>query len=111
METRIFCCQTHFDRVSALSRQDVDAICAQLTTSSSDEVRVEWGDDGGSYVNVLVKSREPLTSWARIQRVYVNDDSLLSNATIITVTGRNQWSDYRLLHHYDPEQELDCMGE
>lgn len=97
-----------------MSENDVVKMCEQLRTSWPEKVEVQWGDDSGQYVNMLVESSSPHETRARIRQVYLDGElrsSELSHASIIVVTGTNGWNDYLLLHHFEETEELDRLDD
>ncbi|MBX3416229.1 MAG: hypothetical protein KF851_01395 [Pirellulaceae bacterium] len=108
--TRTFCCQIQIDRLSFMTKTDVLDIFGKIAGSWDERVEIQTGNDNGEYVNVLIESNDPCTTWERMKWPLVESKlpgSEFSPAMIVTVTGDNGWDDYLLLHHYDRDQDLD----
>ena len=70
---------------------------------------MDEGDDGGAYININLKSSDPVALWHTIQQL-LKQNASLANACIIVCEGDDGWNDYLLLHHYDRTEALDELG-
>ncbi|MEQ1905741.1 MAG: hypothetical protein ABL888_16250 [Pirellulaceae bacterium] len=110
--TRTFCCRIHIDRLSFMTKKDVLETFGKMADSWDEPVEIQTGQENGEYVNVLIESKDPFTTWERMKWPLVESKlpgGEFSRAMIVTLTGDNGWDDYLLLHHYDREQDLDAL--
>ena len=66
-----------------------------------------------SYLTFLFSSATAARTWRAIQRIALRHRVLgarIRGSTIVTCQGTRGWDNYRLLHHFDPEQRLDRLG-
>ena len=73
---------------------------------------VERSRTRDSYLNFLFLSRSAARTWRAIQRIALRHRILgarISRSTIVTCQGTRGWDNYRLLHHFDPNQKLDKL--
>ena len=66
-----------------------------------------------AYINFLFTSTTPTQTWQAIQRLALGHRRWgwrLRQSTIVTCQGSRGWDNYRLLHHFDPEQPLDRLS-
>lgn len=70
------------------------------------------GVDKGRYVNLMFDTDQPGALWEMLQTVFYEDAKVGPNIVKASMTmceGDHGWDDYRLLHHFDPEIELDTL--
>ena len=97
-----------------MSSDDVSKILAQFDSRWPEEISIEWGDDNGRYVNLLVDSVEPQATWDRAKGPMLGPKlpgAEFRRAMIVTATGTSGWDDYLLLHHYDGDEQIDILPE
>jgi len=66
-----------------------------------------------SYLNFLFSSTTAARTWRAIQRIALRHRLLgapIRRSTIVTCQGTRGWDNYRLLHHFDPEQKIDTLA-
>lgn len=108
---RTFCFQIQFDRLNFLTRDDVFEFLTRFESEWPEHVAAESTDDS-SYVNLIVESNQPNTTWDRARRQMIQSripGGEFRNAMIVTATGEYGWDDYLLLHHYDNDEEIDTL--
>lgn len=66
----------------------------------------EGKDNKGLYINIHTKSTNPTHFW-NIVKSALKQHPKLAKAAIVIMEGKNTWSDYLLMHHYDVSQKLD----
>jgi hypothetical protein len=71
---------------------------------------VSHGEDRGPYINLDFESENPKADWMKI-RSLLEGVTGLASCCIVTCQGRNDWDDYLLLHHFDPDEPCDDMLE
>ena len=74
---------------------------------------VERSRARNSYLNFLFSSATAARTWRAIHRIALGHRVLggrIRRSTIITCQGTRGWDNYRLLHHFDPEQRLDRLA-
>jgi hypothetical protein len=75
---------------------------------------VDEGDDDGRYINLNFETEDKAELWRLVRtRLYRNSNfgELLATSSITVCTGNDGWSDYLLLHHFDPAEQLDALSE
>ena len=73
---------------------------------------VERSRARNSYLNFLFASVTVKRTWRAVQLIALNHRTLgrgIRRSTIITCQGTRGWDNYRLLHHFDPNQPLDKL--
>ncbi len=105
------CCQIQIDRLGTLTEDRIIDLCRNLSDHMPN-VTFESGDDDGRYVNLFVDSDDAADAWSLITTSLLSDGIIgveVRAASIVTITGRNGWDDYLLLHHFDHTQTLDTI--
>lgn len=97
------CLQIQPDLAPAL---DLEAALARLQSLVAGQVT--RGDDDGSYVNIVFADVDLPPLWEHI-RATIDADPDLAACMIATCEGDWAWSDFRILHHFDPEVPLDVL--
>ena len=69
-------------------------------------VEITDGDDDGPYINVWFATADVAAAWSRLRQEWRPDGSL-ARCSIVICEGEDGWSDYKLLHHFDPSELLD----
>jgi hypothetical protein len=72
-------------------------------------VKVTEGEDDGRYLNVNFKAADLSELWALI-REELQSFPGLAGAAIVVCEGEFGWDDYLLLHHFNPEEQLDQLS-
>jgi hypothetical protein len=72
-------------------------------------VRTTEGQDQGLYVNVDFKTADLSGLWKSVQRALEAVPGL-KRAAIIVCEGERGWDDYLLLHHLDPQEQVDALA-
>jgi len=85
---------------------DLEAALTRLQSLVS--AKVTRGDDDGSYVNLLFADVDLPPLWEHVGSLIAADPDLAA-CTIATCEGDWAWSDFRILHHFDPEVPLDVL--
>ena len=62
------------------------------------------------YVNVDFRTEDILSLWGSVQKVLKSTNGM-AKAAIVVCEGENGWDDYLLLHHFNPDETLDVLGE
>ena len=94
---------------------DVEAIVLSLerlarNPSLAQHVEVTRGVDEGNFVNVTFKTSDPGELWRAIQAALdLREASPAANMITAVCEGDHGWDDYLLLHHRDPEQQVDRL--
>ena len=107
-----FCIQIQTDRVPDLDMERVRSLC-RLATSRRVLVErhsVVEGTEKGPHVNLMFETAQPEELWALLISLFYEDSMVgpqLAAASIAMCEGKVGWDDYRLLHHFDPEVEID----
>ena len=73
---------------------------------------VDEGFDKSPYSNFTFDTEDLLALWPVIQSKVFSNETLaepLAKASIVTCEGKNGWSDYLLLFHFDPSQPRDSI--
>lgn len=86
---------------------DADEISIRLRRVA-EGVRVTEGLDDGRYLNFDIKTADLPELW-RLVRAQVHLIPGLAQAAIVVCEGEFGWDDYLLLHHFDPDEDLDEM--
>ncbi|XZE36713.1 hypothetical protein SH501x_002297 [Pirellulaceae bacterium SH501] len=105
------CCQIQIDRLATITEERVNDICRALAARNPN-INFESGEDDGRYVNLFVESYDAVAAWDLIETTILSDGVIgpeMRTAAIVTITGRNGWDDYLLLHHFDPSETLDTI--
>ena len=104
------------ERASSLdmsrTRQVIESLAKDRTVVGGFEMKE--GDDEGPYVNFTFAAKNPAALWANIQRNVLSHPEIgpgVSSSSIIIVEGDEGWDDYLLLHHFDPQYEVDEADE
>ncbi len=108
---RTLCCQIQIDRLLTITEERITEICRKLSDRIGN-LTYESGDDDGRYVNLLVDTEDAVTVWDAIQASFLSCKIIgqeIRAAAIVTITGRNGWNGYLLLHHFDPLEPLDKL--
>jgi len=71
-------------------------------------VRVSEANDNGRYINVSFDSANIGNLWQQI-REELCANVAMSRCSVVCCEGDAGWDDYLLLHHFDPEQQLDNL--
>jgi hypothetical protein len=74
--------------------------------SLADGVRVTAGEEDGPYVKLDFKTANLSKLWESVREV-VHSVPGLTGAAIIVCEGDHGWDDYRLLHHFNPQEVVD----
>ena len=98
-------------QIQSTRSPDLDASDAinQVTCIATD-VRVTEGDDDGPYVNLDFRTEDILFLWKSVRKV-LHSTTGLARAAIVICEGENGWDDYLLLHHFNPHETRDVLGE
>ena len=69
------------------------------------------GNDGGRYVNVTFEAATVAAGWAAVASVLADHKfgQAVRASCIVTCQGEHGWDDYLLLHHFDPDVNLDLV--
>lgn len=108
---RTICCQIQIDRLRTITEDRITEICRNLSAQIVN-LKYESGDDDGRYVNILVDTEDAGAVWRALQVSFLADKIMgqeISGAAIVTMSGRNGWDDYLMLHHFDPLEPLDTL--
>ena len=111
---RTFLIQVQPDRLVALDAPDILNMAKRLELDWPEDCSITTGDDAGPYINIQVHSNSPAETWLRIAELFLGTDVLCTEvrtSSIITMTGDTGWDDYLLLHHFDPNVELDAYPQ
>ena len=76
--------------------------------------QINEGEDEGPYVNFTFAAKNPAALWAQIQRKVLHHREIgagIAASSIIIVEGDEGWDNYLLLHHFDPQYEVDEADE
>jgi len=101
------------DRLETLTEECINDLI-QTLSSQILNVTSESGDDNGRYINLFVESDDAVGAWDAMKTSLLADSMVgneIRTAAIVTMTGRNGWDDYLLLHHFDPIQQLDTIQD
>ncbi len=110
-----FCIQVQPDRAPELDMERVLSLC-RLATSRRVLVErhsiVEGVDDAGKgpHVNLVFDTAEPRALWDLLRSLFYEDSMVgpaLATASLVMCEGEDGWDDYRVLHHFDPQVEID----
>lgn len=96
----------------SLLRQQFESICA--SESCVIRSRVEEGEDNGRYVNLAFKTSDRAELWRVVDAKLYKHPQLgepLRKSSMTLCTGEDEWEDYLLLYHFNPEVELDSISE
>ena len=72
--------------------------------------RFSNGNDDGDYYNFDLDTPHPAALWDQIQAAIFEASSFgqqIRQSSMAICTGRNGWEDYLLIHHWDPDEDLD----
>ena len=72
--------------------------------------RFSNGNDDGDYLNFDFDTPHPAALWDQIQGAIYDASPFgqeVCQSSMAICTGRNGWEDYLLIHHWDPEEDLD----
>lgn len=106
-----FCVQLQPERAGNL---DLDRVCADAEQLAGEEATATRFAvvRGEGYVNLMFSTREPAALWSVLWRRLYHDPAFgvaLRDCSMVVCEGEHGWDDYRLLHHFDPEQSLDTL--
>jgi hypothetical protein len=87
---------------------DVPEAVARLTRLAAGAWVTE-GEDTGRYVNVSFQTGDLLGLWTSL-REELQGIPGLAGAVIVVCEGEHGWDDYLLLHHFNPQEQLDHLG-
>ncbi|MEM1228795.1 MAG: hypothetical protein AAGJ40_24180 [Planctomycetota bacterium] len=107
---RTFLIHVHSDRLLLLEEHDIINVGNRIEHAWPDNCSVTTGEDDGRYIDILIKSDSPSETWARITDLFLGTDFLSTEiriSSIVTATGDAGWDNYLLLHHFDPDEQLD----
>ncbi len=105
------CCHIQIDRLWTLTEDRIIGLCRNLSDKMPN-VTFASGDDNGRYVNLFIDSDDAADAWSLIRTSLLSERTIgveVGAASIVTITGRDGWDDYLLLHHFDQTQPLDTM--
>lgn len=105
------CCQIQIDRLTTLTEERINDLVRNISNQTPN-VSFESGGDHGRYINLFVVSDDAVAAWDAINTSLLADHTIgneIRTSAIVTMTGRNGWDDYLLLHHFDPIQPLDTI--
>jgi hypothetical protein len=106
--------QIHPHRAPAMNTDDVRAICDALVRREPgiiERLDVDDGMDGHPYVNLVFESPTLPYLWERLQHLLYDAGGSLTACSIVTCEGKDGWNDYRLLHHFDPDETRDSFAD
>lgn len=95
------------------SSSSSDALAESIRRVADGQVLIRdgesQGDDDGPYINIVFRADDLAAGWSMIKAAFGTSSigSDLVRSTIVTCEGDCGWSDYKLLHHFDPTEELD----
>ncbi|MEX0641155.1 MAG: hypothetical protein WD468_00560 [Pirellulales bacterium] len=78
-------------------------------TRLSERVRVTEGEDNAQYISLDFTTADLSSLWSVIRRELQATPGLAKGA-IIVCEGEHGREDYLLLHHFDPQQQLDTLN-
>jgi hypothetical protein len=73
---------------------------------------VKRSAQSGGYINIEYRTKDIKHLWEAIQtRMLLKHDkaAAIKRALIVVATGESGWSDYLLLHHYNPREKIDRL--
>ena len=109
-----FCIQIQPSRAPDLDMDRVRSLCRLVSSRRAlvDRHSIAEGVDNGRYVNLMFDTAQPADLWAMLSSIFYQDGMVgagLARASMAMCEGDQGWDDYRLLHHFDPEVELDTL--
>lgn len=96
--------QVQPERCPSLDVNRVIGCLSQL----SEAARITEGEDDGVYFNVDFQANDLLRLWEEVQSA-LQDVPVWRKATIVACEGERGWTDYLLLHHFDPSEPTDTL--
>jgi hypothetical protein len=92
--------QIHPERAA----QNADPLLRHLLEyGSRTGAAVQRGPDSGGYVNIAFRTSAPEKLWTSIRQSMPHDlRASLDESSIVISSGKLGWTDYDLLHHFDP---------
>ena len=99
-------CGVRPDRVAMQFRLERIATSSSLVTGH----RFNNGNDEGDYFNFDFDTSQPAALWTKIQEVVYDSSPFgqdVRRSSMGICTGHNCWEDYLLIHHWDPDKDLD----
>ena len=109
-----FCLQILPDRAPDLDLDRVRQLCRLITArrALAERHSIVEGSDKQRYVNLVFETDQPGALWEMLRSVFYEDVKVgiaLKTASMAMCEGESGWDDFRLLHHFDPEIELDTL--
>ncbi len=108
-----FSLQIHPDRAPGLDLTAIRSICERIALDTGIVSRFSFveGDDERPYVNANFATSDRRTLWQRLQAELYDgaDGDALRQSSMVMCEGQHGWSDYLLLHHYDPSVACDAL--
>ena len=94
-------------RAPGLQISDLCVVCEEL---ASDKASLVIDRSDPEYVNFMFEANDLRALWKLIKQRLYGDGAIsdfLRQSSIVVCEGTRGWDDYKLLHHFDPAQQLD----
>ncbi len=102
--------QVQPDKVANLDIDILNQLFDKIKKSSLVERAYrDEGDDQGIYINLNFDSENTNLLWVEIYNAFYKSElgEDLGKCTMVMCSGNNDWDDYLLLYHFDPNVALD----
>ena len=84
------------ERNESISCDEAQSIMTELGLQAI----VDQGEDNGIYINLTIKTENPKADCMKLKNNLLITEPY-RRSSIATCEGKNRWTDYLLLHHYD----------
>ena len=107
-----FCIQVQPDRVPGLDMERVRSLCRLVTSNRSltERYGIVEGVAVARYVNLMFDTAQPSELWELLKSIFYEDSMVgpdMAHASLTLCEGDRGWDDCIVLHHFDPEVEID----